>query len=323
MNKQYNISFIVWTAGLITLPFVIKSPYLMHLLIMALIFAIMAQGLNLIWGYSGNLSLGQAALYAIGGYAFTLLVKNLNMNFWLALFLAIVSVAFIGFLIGLLSLRVRGPAFIIITISFSHIVHLVLLNWITLTNGQMGIANIPSPNIMNFIFDSKMSFYFLVLTFLALVQFISGRLIYSKIGRAFIAVKDNELLASSVGISAFRYSLFAFVLGAAFTGLSGSLYASYIQFISPEMSSFSFIMLPLLMMTVLGGRQTLWGPILGAFIFTVLPEYLRIAQDLRLPIFGFLLIIMVLFVPDGILPAFSKLFKCLKDKKVVEEVAKL
>ena len=172
MNKQYNISFILWTAVLITLPFIIKNPYLIHLVIMSLIFAIMVQGLNLILGYSGNLSLSQAALYAIGGYAFTLLVKNLNMNFWLALFLAIVSVAFIGYLIGLLSLRVRGPAFIIITISFSHIVHLVLLNWVTLTNGQMGIANIPSPNIMNFVFDSKMSFYFLVLTFLVLVQFI-------------------------------------------------------------------------------------------------------------------------------------------------------
>ncbi|ATW24602.1 branched-chain amino acid ABC transporter permease [Candidatus Formimonas warabiya] len=322
MNKQYAIRFLAWTAVLLILPFVIKNPYLMHLAIMSIIFAIMAQGLNLILGYAGNLSLGQAALYAIGGYAFTLLVKNLSFNFWISVLLAIMITAFIGYLVGLISLRVRGAAFIIMTISFSSIVHLVLLNWVGLTNGQMGIANIPSPAIGGFVIDSKMSFYFLVLVFLIFVQFISGRLIHSKVGRAFIAVKDDELLASSVGISSYRYSLFAFVLGASCAGLSGSLYASYAQFISPEMSSFTLIMLPLLMMTVLGGRQTLWGPVLGAFIFTILPEYLRLAEDLRLPIFGFLLILMVLFIPDGLLPAFNRAFLKFSKNETVKEVAK-
>jgi branched-chain amino acid transport system permease protein len=319
MNKQYKISFIIWTLVLVILPFVINNAYLKHLAIMSLIFAIMAQGLNLILGYCGNLSLGQAALYAMGGYIYSLLAKNLGVNFWLALLAAVILVAFTGYLVGLISLRVRGSAFIVMTISFSSIIHLVLLNWVNLTNGQMGIANIPAPSMMGYVFDTKMGFYYFVLVFLVIIQLISGRIVRSKLGRAFVAVKDDELLASSVGISAYHYSLFAFVLGAAFTGLSGVLYASYSQFISPEMSNFNLVMLPLLMMTVLGGRQTIWGPVLGAFIFTVLPEYLRIIEDLRLPIFGFLLILMVLFLPDGLLPSFKKFYGRFKKTSTAEE----
>jgi branched-chain amino acid transport system permease protein len=153
MNKQYKISFIIWTLVLVILPFVINNAYLKHLAIMSLIFAIMAQGLNLILGYCGNLSLGQAALYAMGGYIYSLLAKNLGVNFWLALLAAVILVAFTGYLVGLISLRVRGSAFIVMTISFSSIIHLVLLNWVNLTNGQMGIANIPAPSMMGYVFD--------------------------------------------------------------------------------------------------------------------------------------------------------------------------
>ena len=322
MDKKYDISFVAWTAALIIIPFLIRDQYTMHLAAMAIIFAIMAQGLNLILGYCGNLSLCQAALYAIGGYSYTLLVKNLELNFWLALVLAVIIATVFGYLIGLISLRVRGSAFIIMTISFASIVHLVLLNWVELTNGQMGIANIPLPNVFNFSFDTKISFYYFALVFLILVQFISGRLIKSKVGRAFVAIKDDELLGSSVGINSFHYSLFAFSVGAAFTGLSGVLYASYSQFISPAMGSFNLIMLPLLMMTVLGGRQTLWGPVLGSFIFTILPEYLRVAEDLRLPIFGLLLILMVLFIPEGLLPVFKRLIERLKKGNKVKGAVK-
>ena len=324
MTKNYRISFLAWTVVLILLPFALYNEYARHLAVMSLIYAIMSQGLNLVLGYTGSLSLGQAALYALGGYTSALCMQYLNFNFWPALLAAVLIVALIGLLVGAVSLRVRGAAFIIMTITFSSIIHLILLNWVDLTNGQMGIARIPGPSIFGFAIESKLAYYFFVLAFVIIVQFICGRLINSRTGRAFIAVKEDESLAASLGISPFHFSLLAFVIGSACTGLSGALYGSYIRFISPEMGSFNLVMLPLLMMTVLGGRGTLWGPVLGAFIFTVLPEYLRIAEQLRMPIFGFLLILMVLFIPNGLLPTFTSLIKKMRMKKQknIQEVAK-
>ena len=306
--KDNWVTFFVWSISLFVLPLLIVSEYAKHLLVISLIYVLLAQGLNLTLGYTGNLSLGQAALYALGAYVPSLLIIRTEMNFWVALLIGIIFVTIIGLILGAIGLRNRGSAFIIMTISFSTIVHLILVNWVELTNGQMGISGLPNPSLFGYTFATKNSYYYLLLLIVLLVQFFVRQLVNSKIGRAFIAVKQDESLAISLGISPFHYSLLAFVLGSTITGLAGGLYMGYAQFVSPEMSNFHLIMLSILMMTVVGGRGTIWGPVVGAFIFTFLPEYLRIVEDLRMPIFGLMLILMVLFIPEGLIPTIKNLY---------------
>ncbi len=286
---------------LLVVPFLVTSRYNMHLIVMAGIYAIMAIGLDIIMGYTGQLSLAQASFYGIGAYTSTLLALRLGLSFWVGLVAAVLVTLLTSLVVGYISLRARGTAFVIMSFSFQGIVHLVALNFVALTNGQMGLARIPSPSIAGFSFGSQKAFYYLVLAFVALTYYIAVRLTSSRIGRAWVSIRENELLAESLGVDPFRYSLFAFMIGSSMAGLSGSLYAHYASFISPETLSFGVI-ITLLVMTVLGGKGTIVGPVIGAVIFTVIPEYLRIADDLRLPIFGVLLIVLALFMPKGLVP---------------------
>ena len=309
------VTFLIWTAILLVLPLILHTNYMVHLCVNSLIFVLLAQGLNLILGYCGQMSLGQAGFYAIGAYAFTLGMQKMGMGWWVALLFAIVLTTVIGLIIGAIGLRNRGSAFIIITILFANIVHLVLMNWIDMTNGQAGITGIAQPSIFGHTITSKLGTYYFILVFVVIMQFFVNRLVDSKIGRAFIAVKQDESLATSLGISPYHFSLAAFGISVALAALAGALRASYSQMASPEMSSFNSIMLYIIMMTVLGGRGTLWGPVLGAFIFTFLPEYLRFADTLRLPIFGAILILLVLFIPDGLIPTFFKILRKQRARK--------
>ncbi len=285
-------------------PAVIRNQYMLHLVIMACIYSYMAIGLDLMMGFAGTLSLAQASFFGIGAYTSSLLAINLGISTWLALLLSILLTAALSFLIGYISLRSRGTSFLIMSFSFSGIAHLIALNWIKLTNGPMGLARIPLFKIGSFEFETKAKYYYIVLFFLILVYYLASKIANSRIGRAWIGIRENELFAESLGVNPFRYCLIAFVIGSSLAGLAGSLYAHYINFLSPEALSFS-ITITLLVMAVMGGKGTIIGPIIGAFIFTVLPEYLRIADDLRLPIFGVILVILALFIPKGLVPTFK------------------
>lgn len=302
MNATKRLTLPLVLVFLLAVPFLVTSQYNMHLIVMAGIYTVMAEGLNLILGYAGDLSLGQHAFYGVGAYTTALLFTKLGMSFWVGVLAAIAVTSLLGLALGYLSLRVRGGAFIIMTMSFASIAYLVALNWTKVTNGQMGLASIAPPRLFGFVFGDQKSFYYLVLAFAAAAVFLVDRLVHSKIGRAWIAIRENEILASSLGIGSFRYSMIAFVIGAGLAGISGTLYAHYARFISPELIAFHQT-ITLLVMVVLGGKGTVYGPVVGAVIFTVLPEYLRVADELRLPIFGLLLILLVLFIPKGLLPA--------------------
>lgn len=283
-------------------PLAIKNQYILHLVIMACIYAYMAIGLDLMMGYTGALSLAQAAFFGIGAYTSTLMSLKLGASPWVGLLTAILITAVISFFVGYISLRSRGISFLIMTFSFSGIAHLVALNWVKFTNGPMGIARIPSFRIGQLEFITKTRYYYIVLFFLVLVYYIADKLVNSRVGRAWIGIRENELFAESLGVNPFLYSLASFIIGSSFAGLSGGLYAHYINFISPEALAFS-ITITLLVMTVMGGKGTIAGPVIGAFIFTVLPEYLRIADDFRLPIFGIILVILALYIPKGLVPS--------------------
>jgi branched-chain amino acid transport system permease protein len=208
----------------------------------------------------------------------------------------------LGTLIGLVTLRLRGPYFVIVTLGFAQIILVISLNWIDLTRGPMGLVGIAPPAVPfrpDLPFTTKAAFYYLVLAFAASALFLKHRVVSSYIGRAWRSIREDENLAESVGVSGFAYALLAFVLGAALSGLAGSFYAHYIQFLSPEVFEFGNVV-TVLVMVIIGGRATLLGPVVGAVIFTVLLEYLRVAGGLRLPILGLILILAMIFFPQGI-----------------------
>ena len=312
MNKN-SLIFFVCTAVLCIIPLIVSSDYSRHLCVNALIYVILAQGLNICLGYCGQLSLGQAGFYALGGYVFAILTTGLDFSWWDAAVIAVVITTLIGFLLSAISMRSRGGAFIIITILFASVVKIVTLNCTEVTNGQAGILSVPGMTFFGNQLTSKIEIYYYVLVFVIIMQFLTWRMVDSKIGRGFIAVGQDEILASSLGISPYHYSIAAFTIGAAFSAFAGCLHASFAQMVSPEMSDFNNVMLYLIMMVVVGGRGTLWGPVAGAFIFTFLPEYLRLADILRIPILGMILILLVLFIPEGIIPALTKLTRKIKD----------
>ena len=224
---------------------------------------------------------------------------------WIGLPAAAIFTGLVAFLLGWVILRTRGHRFIIITVAFAELMKLVATNWVDLTRGFMGLPGlrIPElyvPGIGLVDVASKERFYYVTLAAAFATYFLCRKMVRSSIGRAFVLVRENEVLAESLGISAFRYCMIAFVTGAALAGAAGSLYAHYVGFVSPDLFNFSYVTI-MLIMVILGGKGTLIGPALGAVIFTFLPELLREASHWRMIIFAGILIITTLFMPKGII----------------------
>jgi branched-chain amino acid transport system permease protein len=261
--------------------------------------------LNLLIGYVGEISLGHTAFFGVGAYTSAILFLRMGVPFWLGLPAAGIMAAIFGFLIGYPTLRTRGPYFVIVTLAFSEILRLICSNWISLTNGPMGLKNIQPPTIhlgnwLHFEFSSKNSYYYLILGLVFLTLYICYRYVDSRFGRACMAIRENEPLASSVGIWAAKWGIVTFVLSTFLAGLAGSFYAHYVLFISPDLFGFSFT-INMLLMLIIGGKGTMAGPVLGAVLFTIIPEYLRVAEIYRLSIFGLLLMVAVIFMPRGMI----------------------
>jgi branched-chain amino acid transport system permease protein len=293
--------------ALLTAPAWLASPYHLHVLIMAGIFAILASSLNLLLGYTGQLSLGHAAFFGIGAYASALLTLKSGWSFWLALPCAGIAAGLAGWAIGRLALKLRGAYFVLVTISFAGVVSLVSINWMDLTNGPLGLPGVPAPELGPWSFRTKRAFYYLVLAAAGLAYLVCRRLVRSRIGRAFVALRENEALAESVGIDGTRYLVLAAVVSAALAGVAGSLYAHYTRFVSPEVFLFSYTV-TMVIMVVAGGQGTLMGPIVGALLFTALPEALReaLSWQWQMLAYGVVLIVLVFFLPRGILPTFAR-----------------
>jgi branched-chain amino acid transport system permease protein len=310
-----SLLYAAFAAFLLGLPFIIQDNYNMHLIIMSMIFIELASGLNLIVGYVGQLSLGHAAFFGLGAYTSALCNLRLGIPFWEGMFLAGGMAALIGFLLGYVTLRVRGHCFVLITIAFAEIFKLIHFNWVGLTHGQMGLSDIAAPTIrvpglIDTVFSTKAHYYYLALLLVVITVYVNNRLVHSRLGRAFIGIRENEMLAESVGINAFKYSMVAFIVGAFFAGFAGSY---YVTFISPDLFSFS-VTTTMIVMLVMGGKGTVAGPIVGAVIFTVLPEYLRVAEKLRLPIFGLILLVGIMYMPQGLIKVWDDLLKRLRTR---------
>lgn len=302
----------VVVVGLVAVPGVIRDHYYLHLFIVSGVFVLLALGLDLVVGYVGQLSLAHAAFFALGAYTSALFFLRLRLSMWVGLPAAAVVAALTALALGWVILRVRGHRFVIITVAFAEILKLAATNWVDVTRGFMGLPGLHMPAIVvpgwgTFELASKERVYYVVLAAALLSFWLCRRLVRSPIGQAFVLVRENEALAESLGLSAFRYCMIAFVVGAALAGAAGSLYAHYIGFVSPDLFGFSYMTI-MLIMVILGGKGTLVGPALGAVVFTFLPELLREAAGLRMVIFAAILIVATLYMPRGIVfPLVEKL----------------
>ena len=316
-----NWFYLVVLVIALVLPLIITNRYYAQVITMSLLFAIGALSLNLIMGFTGQASLAHGGFFAIGAYGVAILTYTLGWNFWLALPAASLLAAFVGFLVGMPALRTRGAYFAITTMCLGEIIYLIAGNWMELTGGHNGIVGIPVPSpifipgLGQLTFQSQIPQYYLVLFFLMLTLFVMYRLTKSLRGMTFLATAINEDLAEAVGINIFRTKLLSFVVSNFFAGLAGGIYASLIGSISPSVASltmtFNFIMYILL-----GGITTLAGPIIGAFIIPILLEYLQFLQDYQMILFGFLLIVVIIYFPAGFMGLYTKVRDKIKKSKV-------
>lgn len=310
-------------AALFTVPLWMTDLYVLHILIMTGIFIIAAMSLNLLLGYTGQLSLGHVAFFGIGAYVSSLTALGFDVQVvgdfrvamapkpvWLGMLAAIVIAGLCGWVIGKVSFKVRGAYFVIVTVSFAEVVRLVALNWVELTQGPMALNNIPAlkievPGLIELSFLRKPANYILVLGVAVISYLVIRRIVQSRAGRAMIALRENEPLATSVGVDVTRYLVFATMISAAMAGAAGALYAHYVRIVDPDIFLFIYTV-TMVIMVVTGGKGTLAGPIVGGVIFGLLPEVLRAAAikpEVQWVIYGVLMILVVYFLPEGIVPA--------------------
>lgn len=298
----------------IVAPLVIPNSYVIHLLVMSWIWAILGVSMNLMLGVTGLLSLAHGALFGIGGYACSLLVVRLGMNFWPALGIAALASGFGGFVIGLPTLRGRGPYFVISSLCFGLVVQIVIDKWESLTFGPLGVTSIPPasavtvPGLGRVSFDSLPMQYWLALTVLVIVVLLVRWIVDSRVGRAFHAIRTNQDLAEALGIPTMRMALLAFVLSGMVAGVAGALYAMYITYLNPADAGFA-VALNGILYVVVGGTGTLAGPIVGALVMTIMPELFRLFGEARLLFFGLLLILVTIFFPQGIVGGVRRLWQ--------------
>lgn len=295
MNR--NLSIIGWLLALgflAMLPDLLSVKYYLHLSILALIWVIVAQGQNLIQGFTGYVSIVQAGFMGIGAYSSTLIGLHVQWPLWATMAMAPLVTALFALATGYPSLRVKGHYFAIVTLAFNLIIVIVLVNYSELTRGEAGISNIPKPWAGN-----RESFFYLALALASLMTGLAALIARSRVGEILLAIRQNEDLVGAVGIAAWKYKLFAFVISAMYAGLAGALYAHFQGFINPEIFGVAQS-LDAILAVILGGSGTIAGPVIGAFLVVFLPELLRFADSFRLILYGLILVLATIFMPIGI-----------------------
>jgi len=281
-------------------PFLAKNDYHLTVMSTAYIFALATLGLNLITGYTGQFNLAHAGFMAVGAYTVGILTVDYQVSFWIAFALSGVVAALLGFFIGIVSLRLKGHYFSIFTLCVGYIMFLVIEKWESLTHGTVGIIGIPAPTAIGPVtFDSPRSLYYLVFFFLVLGVWFMHRIVTSLLGRTFMAIRNSDDLAESMGIPLMRNKLLAFMLSVFYAGVAGGLYAGFVRFLGPGLASVEHTF-DMTMYMLVGGLGTLLGPLLGSLSVPWLTQYLQFLQEYRFIVFGPILVLLVIFVPHGI-----------------------
>jgi len=321
-NKKIRYSSISLLVLFVLLFPYITSMYQTNIMTTALMYVVLGLGLNIVVGFGGLLHLGYAAFYAVGAYTYGLLFYHFGLSFWLCLPIGALLSAIFGILLGFPILRLRGDYLAIVTLAFGEIVRLVLENWNDFSFGPSGIANIPRPDL----FGQKLRLaqvtnftYYIAIGLTILTIIVIRRMESSKMGRAWEAMREDEIACQAMGIDITKAKLTAFSMGAVWAGIMGVLFAAKTTFINPA-SFTTWESIVILCVVVIGGMGSIPGVIAGALIFILTPEYLRAFSEYRMLIFGIALVLMMIFRPGGIIPKIRKSYQFETQKKENPEV---
>jgi len=291
-------------------PFLFSS-YQTNIMTTALMYVMLGLGLNIVVGLAGLLDLGYVAFYAVGAYSYALLNYHFGLGFWAVLPVGALIGAFFGILLGFPVLRLRGDYLAIVTLGFGEIIRLILENWNEFSFGPSGIANIPRPGLFGLklsLHEATVYLYFLMVALCLFTIFVVNRLRDSRIGRAWIALREDEVACQAMGIDKTKTKLTAFALGATWAGMVGVIFAAKTTFINP--ASFTFLESAMILsIVVLGGMGSIVGVILGALILILSPEYLRAFSAYRMLLFGMTMVLMMVFRPQGIVTNVRRIYK--------------
>jgi branched-chain amino acid transport system permease protein len=303
-----RMGLLLAVVAIAVLPLIFNDTYWRTNLTICAINVLLALGLDFILGYTGQLNLGHSAFYGLGAYVSTLLIVKLGVPFWAAFVAGVAFSGIAGMFLSLFAVRLRGHYLAIASLGFAVIVHQVLLNWISLTQGPLGIYGIAPPPALAIPglpvidFRNLAAFFYLVSGFTLLIYLLLDQLVRSPIGETLTAIREDEVSAASLGINGAAWKVFAFGVGAAVGGAAGCFYASFVGTLVPD-AFFVTEAFNILAMVIVGGMGTLIGPVFGAILLTLLPEVLRGIGDLRLVVYGGALTFVVLFMPGGLVQA--------------------
>lgn len=297
-QKWFLLGFL---ALALILPQIITSDYVIRLLVVALMFSGLSLSFNLITGFMGQLSMAHCAFFGIGAYVVAFFTKRFfHIGTIPALLLAMITAGFFGLILALPTLRLKGFYLAIATIGFSEIVRLVMTNERKLTNGLAGILSIPKPKIFGFVIKSQTSFYYMVLVLVILVTFVIYSIVNSRMGRAVLAIREDDVAAEAMGIHIFKYKAMIFIISTMMAGLFGGFYAMNLSYIDPTAFT-QEISMRIMSMTLLGGLGSLPGSFVGAFALSILPEITRALSTYRYLFYGIVIVLVMLFKPAGLL----------------------
>ena len=297
LTPRFIVSAALGLAAMIV-PFML-SGYQLQVAVMVAIFALLALSLNVLSGYAGMISLGHAGFFLIGSYTSAILATRFAAPFPVSVAAAVAVTAVSGLLLAVPALKLSGHFLAVITIAFGLILHLLAINLEFITNGVSGISGIARPGLGSWSMKSDLAYYWLVLVMLALVCVLVSAYIRSGYGRALRALRDDEIAAGCMGVNVNVAKIHAFVISASIAGLAGCLYAHYVRYINPE--SFTLdISIRILIMMVVGGVGSILGSVVGAFVVYVLPETLRFLNDYYYLVFGFVIMLLMLVLPKGL-----------------------
>ncbi len=301
----------------------VKNSYYFLILNLIGLSTIIVVGLNLLIGYAGQISMGHAAFFGMGGYVSAIMTTSVTLTTfsvsflphwlipWIVIVLAMIFTGVVAFLIGVPIMRLKGNYLVMATLGFNLIFEMVLVEWDSLTRGGNGMAGVPYLSVGNFLFNSDRKFYYFVWSFSLLALIISFNLINSRVGRALKALHDSEVAANTLGIDTQRYKVKVFVLSAMMASFAGSMYAHYITVITPK--SFDVLYsIQLVIMVIVGGVGSIWGSLFGATLLVLLSEVLHVMEKFNVVAQGLILMLVMIFFPEGLIPGI--LNHCLREK---------
>ena len=315
MKKEEFLAFSLFIFLILLLPVLSGSTYTLTVGIFSGLNALVALGLCILMGYAGQVSLGQAGFYGIGAYVSSILSLHLGIPMVISIIFAMIAAAIAAVVIAVPALRLKGHYLAVATLGFGEIIYLILNEWGP--GGPSGFGDIPHFSLFGYTINSTTGYFYLVWGLVAVVLLFSINLIHSRTGRALRAIHDSELACNAMGLNVAALKIKVFILSAVYASLAGSLYASYVTFISP--SSFSlFYSILVLMMAIVGGITNLWGAIIGAVVITVLPELLRRFEELDVLVYGLILTLSLMFFRKGLVPIMIEKIKKLRGLAIVK-----